>query len=243
MKYLTVGQVAKRSGVSVKTLHHYDELGLLTAQNRSDAGYRLYTLDDLKTLKNILVLKNLGFQLQEIKEVIHRGCDLEPFISARISETEKVLQQRQQELAKLQQLSELHNRTSNDINTLLTQMERIVMFEKHFTQEQLAELKKERDVMGPEALTKAEQDWTQLIADVQTAMNNQLSPSSDQAQALAKRWHDLVLLFTQGKPEREQALANMYQQEADAHEQAGLSPDMMNFIHQAMENAGITMSH
>ena len=62
----TVGQVAERSGVTVRTLHHYDEIGLLRPSRRSAAGYRLYTDDDLVRLQHVVVYRRLGFALEEV---------------------------------------------------------------------------------------------------------------------------------------------------------------------------------
>jgi DNA-binding transcriptional MerR regulator len=66
----TVGEVAKLAHVSVRTLHHYDEIDLLTPSERSEAGYRLYTLEDLERLQQVLFYKELGFSLEEIREVM-----------------------------------------------------------------------------------------------------------------------------------------------------------------------------
>lgn len=66
----TVGQVAKLAHVTVRTLHHYDEVGLLTPSGRSDAGYRLYSLEDLERLQVILFYKELGFELDEIRALL-----------------------------------------------------------------------------------------------------------------------------------------------------------------------------
>ncbi len=63
----TVGEVCELAGVSVRTLHHYDEIGLLAPSGRSDAGYRLYSHQDLERLQEILVWRQLGFGLQEIQ--------------------------------------------------------------------------------------------------------------------------------------------------------------------------------
>lgn len=73
---LTVGQVAERFGVTVRTLHHYDEVGLLTASERSYAGYRLYTVSDLERLATIVVYRRLGFGLDEIAELLAGQGDL-----------------------------------------------------------------------------------------------------------------------------------------------------------------------
>jgi DNA-binding transcriptional MerR regulator len=66
----TVGQVAALAGVTVRTLHHYDELGLLSPTGRSEAGYRLYSYDDLARLREILIWRTLGFPLTEIAALL-----------------------------------------------------------------------------------------------------------------------------------------------------------------------------
>ena len=63
---MTVGEVARLSHVSVRTLHHYDRLGLLVPSRRSEAGYRLYSGQDLARLQQILLYRELGFGLGEI---------------------------------------------------------------------------------------------------------------------------------------------------------------------------------
>jgi DNA-binding transcriptional MerR regulator len=66
----TVGEVAALGRVSVRTLHHYDEMGLVRPERRSDAGYRLYGHDDLERLQQVLFFKELGFSLEEIRAVL-----------------------------------------------------------------------------------------------------------------------------------------------------------------------------
>jgi DNA-binding transcriptional MerR regulator len=66
----TVGEVADLAHVSVRTLHHYDELGLLSPSERSETGYRLYSYDDLARLQEILIWRALGFSLAEIKSLL-----------------------------------------------------------------------------------------------------------------------------------------------------------------------------
>jgi DNA-binding transcriptional MerR regulator len=66
----TVGEVARLSHVSVRTLHHYDEIGLLVPSGRSQAGYRLYSADDLRRLQQILLYRELEFGLDEIADML-----------------------------------------------------------------------------------------------------------------------------------------------------------------------------
>ncbi|HEY3729605.1 MAG TPA: MerR family transcriptional regulator [Solirubrobacteraceae bacterium] len=66
----TVGEVSRLTGVTVRTLHHYDQIGLLSPSGRSDAGYRLYGYEDLTRLQEILVWRQLGFSLEEIQQLL-----------------------------------------------------------------------------------------------------------------------------------------------------------------------------
>jgi DNA-binding transcriptional MerR regulator len=65
-----VGAVAKLAGVSVRLLHHYDRIGLLTPSGRSGAGYRIYSLADLRRLQQVLFYRELGFTLEDIAEIL-----------------------------------------------------------------------------------------------------------------------------------------------------------------------------
>lgn len=66
----TVGQASQAAKVSVRTLHHYDEIGLLAPSERSAAGYRLYSIEDLERLQQILFFRELGFSLEEIGRIL-----------------------------------------------------------------------------------------------------------------------------------------------------------------------------
>ena len=67
---LRVGEVAELAHVSVRTLHHYDRIGLLRPSGRTEAGYRLYTARDLERLQTVLLYKELGFGLGEIRDLL-----------------------------------------------------------------------------------------------------------------------------------------------------------------------------
>ncbi|MFI5485678.1 MerR family transcriptional regulator [Micromonospora echinaurantiaca] len=66
----TVGQVARLAGVTVRTLHHYDEIGLLSPSGRSGTGYRRYDDADLERLQHIRYYRELGFPLEEIAAIL-----------------------------------------------------------------------------------------------------------------------------------------------------------------------------
>jgi DNA-binding transcriptional MerR regulator len=68
--HLTVGRLAGLAGVTVRTLHHYDEIGLVTPSGRSPAGYRVYAAADVERLRQVLTYRRLGFGLREVAELV-----------------------------------------------------------------------------------------------------------------------------------------------------------------------------
>jgi DNA-binding transcriptional MerR regulator len=73
--YRTIGQVAALTGLSVRALHHYDAIDLVCPSHRSGAGYRLYTDDDLRRLQQVLLLRELGFGLDAVRDLIDAPAD------------------------------------------------------------------------------------------------------------------------------------------------------------------------
>lgn len=69
---LTVGAVARLAGVTVRTLHHYDEVGLVVPSGRTAAGYRTYGRSEIERLQEVLFFRELGFALEEIKQIVNR---------------------------------------------------------------------------------------------------------------------------------------------------------------------------
>jgi len=67
---LTIGETAQLAKVSVRTLHHYDKLGILSPSSRTEAGYRLYGTDDIERLHRVMVFRELGFSLEEIGRIV-----------------------------------------------------------------------------------------------------------------------------------------------------------------------------
>lgn len=81
----TVGEVASIAGVSVRTLHHYDSVGVLRPSARSESGYRLYTEEDLERLQQVLIYRELEFSLEDIARIVNdKSFDrLEALVSQR----------------------------------------------------------------------------------------------------------------------------------------------------------------
>src|SRR5579871_1840897 len=70
---LKVGELARRTGLTVRTLHHYDDIGLLKPSLHTEAGHRLYTAGDIARLQQVISLRQLGFSLEEVGDCLNRS--------------------------------------------------------------------------------------------------------------------------------------------------------------------------
>src|SRR5215207_4103848 len=89
---LRIGEVARASGLTVRTLHHYDAIGLLVPAGRSGAGYRLYSDGDVRRLYRIVALRGMGFPLEEIAATLVReGEDPRPAVRRHLERIDEQL--------------------------------------------------------------------------------------------------------------------------------------------------------
>ena len=77
--FYTAGELAKLTGVSYKTIRHYQKIGLLEPENYTESGYKLYSKTSVELLQRILMLKYLDFSLDEIKEILEKENTKETF--------------------------------------------------------------------------------------------------------------------------------------------------------------------
>ena len=97
-KLYSVSQVSKLAGVSVKTLHHYDDKGLLVPDRQPDNGYRVYNQTHLVQLQQILIYRELDFSIEDIKSLLH--CNGDKLLD-RLAHQKALLVDRQQTLSKM----------------------------------------------------------------------------------------------------------------------------------------------
>lgn len=143
---ITVGEVSRMSGVSVRTLHHYDEIGLVTPAGRSEAGYRLYAEDDIARLRRVLFYRELEFGLGEIAKIL---ADSAVRIDDHLRRQHRLLRDRQSRTAELLGAIE-HEMEARQMGISLTPEEQLEIFGT--------------DKLGTEYAGEAEQRWGQSDA-------------------------------------------------------------------------------
>ena len=238
MSVYTVSQIARRTGITVRTLHHYEAEGLLVPARRSDAGYRLYGRDELTKLQHIVSLKALGFSLAEIRSCLQADApSLAEALVRQVDRLRNAIVRQQDLLSRIERIAQrAASGESIDAETLLSSIEASTLMEKYFTPEQMQEIKRRGDELGPERIHAVEQEWPGVIAGMQAAMRLEKDPASDEVQALARRWRALVREFTGGNAGVQNSLNTMFRENPEQmRTRTGIDPDLMAYASKAME--------
>lgn len=217
-----IQQFAQLAHVTVRTLHHYDRLGLLSPTLRSASGYRLYRKEDLGRLERILVLRYLGLSLREIAELLAAGSSAtRQSLAETLSRQIIVLQARREGIDRIlaaveRAQKQAQQNTEPDWPLYQSILKEIQMQEsenwtkKYYSPQAQASIEQRAAVWTPEQQAKITVDWQQMYRDVESALDRNVEPSSVEGKALATRWLELVRAFTGGKPEVLQGLNELY---------------------------------
>ncbi len=228
---MRVGKLAKRTGVSVRTLHHYDAIGLLVPSRHSDAGYRLYTAADVARLQQIMSLRQLGFSLEQIRDCLGRG-DVSPVrvIEMHLDGVRKQIALQHALCDRLETVADALRRAEEpSVAEFLQTIEAMNMVEKYYTPEQQEWLKERRQTVGDARIHAVEAEWPALMAEVGREMDAGTDPADPRVQALAARWMGLVQEFTGGNSGIEQSLRTMYQNEQPQDIYPSFDPRMSEY--------------
>lgn len=214
---LKVGELARRTGLTVRTLHHYDEIGLLRPSTHTEAGYRLYTPADVARLQQVLSLRQLGFSLEEIRECLHarRYLPME-IIRLHITRLRDQIEMQRGLCQRLEALA-VHYEAAEKVPTedLLRTIEGMTKMESYYTPEQLEYLARRREEVGEERMQQAPQDWARLQAEVKAAYERGADPTSPEVLELARRWNGLIEEFTGGDPGIRESLGRLWAEQGD----------------------------
>ncbi len=235
---LKVGELAKRCGLTVRTLHHYDSIGLLAPSARSDSGYRLYNRDDVARLHEIQALKRFGLSLADIGAVLaDPGQNLASIVERQI---ESLAQQIEEGKKLHSRLSDLHQQLKRgeepELSDWLTTLEMMTMYDKYFSAEEI-----ERLPLLNARETAITAEWASLVNSVREAMESKIPTESPDAQALARRWMAMLVRDTNGDPRLVAKLNAMQYQEPEAQEKSGITPEMMAYIQRAFSESKLAI--
>ena len=227
---LKVGELAKHTGLTVRTLHHYDEIGLLKPSGRSESGYRLYSRSDVARLHGIQALRHLGLPLADIAAMLDgRGTAPALIIEQQIRSLDREIAQAADLRGHLELLQhQLAKGDEPDMTAWLDALALMKTYGKYFS---AAELK---TIFANWNLIEGE--WAPLVAAVRDLMDRGAAADSAQAQPLARRWMSLMLHWMGGDFDLIDRWGEMYRREPSAHGRNGApQSDMIDFIRRAID--------
>lgn len=248
-----VGKVAELAGVTVRTLHHYDEIGLLSPGMRSSAGYRRYDEADLERLQQIMYYRELGFSLEEIAEILD---DPQAGAAAHLRKQHELLSGRISKLQKMINAIEFAMEAQK-VGIQLTPEERFEVF-GDFDPDQYADEAEQRwggtDAYKESArrvsqytkgdwlrIKEQNEDWGRRISE---AMDAGLSPDSSRAMELAEEHRQHISQwYYECSYEIQAGLADMYL--ADERFMAtyeAVKPGLTRYLHDAIMANAISRS-
>jgi DNA-binding transcriptional MerR regulator len=225
---LKVGELARRTGLTVRALHHYDSIGLLRPSARSDSGYRLYSRDDVARLHCIQTLRRMGLSLADVAQMLDGGAVTLPAI---LSRQIGVLDQ---EIAQAQALRErlgamrtiLEGGGQPEIDDWLASLSMMTTFEQYFS---AGELK-----LVFERWKRCEAEWPPVVQSVREAMERGVPPDSLELQPLARRWMDVAARWMDGDLALLQRWGSMLREQPGLPLPSGMDRALLDYIDQAV---------
>lgn len=239
-KQWKIGDLARQTGLTVRALHHYDELGLLRPSARTEAGHRLYDEDDVRRLYRILALRQIGLRLDEIGALLlGDGLDVRTAVHRHLERTDHQIELQRELRDRLAAiLIALDRAVEPSIDDFIDALEVMTRMEKYYTPEQLKTLEARSIELGADAIKRAEQEWSQLIESVEAERQRGTDPADPRVQELARRWTELIEQFTGGDAGIRKSLQRMYEEEGVETASRGmLTPETMEYAQRAIEAA------
>ena len=229
-----IGELAQVAGVTVRTLHHYDELGLLSPSLRTGGGHRLYTAADVERLYRLLALRGLGLPLDEIGALLENGDGVAATVRRHLERVERQADALNELRARLTRLLAALDGGDDSGPRFLEALEAMSMFEKYYTPEQLQQLEQRRRALGEDEIKRVEQEWKDLYAQVRAHRERGTDPSDPAVQALVRRSGELIRMFTGGDPGIAASLQRMYEHEGPERASRGVAdPQDLAYLERA----------
>lgn len=203
--YMTVGEVAKKMGVTVRTLQYYDKEGLLSPSTESRGGRRLYTDQDVIQLHQILSLKSLGFSLDDIKNrlvaldtpdaVAHALSEQAAAVRAKLESLSASLQAIETLREEVLQMRSVDFKKYADIIVNLQMKNEYYWLIKHFDDKTLDQFRRRFDKDSGQAMLET---FTRLNRQAIRLQKSGVAPESAEGQQFAASFWNMVLEFTGG---------------------------------------------
>jgi DNA-binding transcriptional MerR regulator len=232
-----IGELAKQTGLTVRTLHHYDQIGLLHPSHTTTAGHRLYTADNLEQLQQIVSLKQLGFSLEEIKQVQKNpGFNSQELLRIQITRLNKNIQLQEDLRAQLKEIYEML-RTHQQVTPerFLTTIQLIKISQSdYFNQDQIKEMKMNYKLLDFKELMEMEENGQELISDFRKKMESGIRADDPVVLELAQKWMKWISMLTDDFHSVSHSAESYYSDNPNEASKFGMDEELYQYIRKAL---------
>lgn len=223
------------TGLTVRTLHHYDHIGLVSPSGRTPSGHRLYEESDVRRLYQVLALRQLGLPLDTVGEVMTGQASMTEVLAVHHGFLTDQLASVRALRARVGALASTMSQSATPVEDFLELIQKVIAMDetvtKYFTEDQLADLADRREQLGEDAIAQTQADWAELLTKVARAVESGMDPTSPEARAMAARWMELLEQFHGGDIGLRDGLYRMQADNSEEIQQhGGPSPAQLDFI-------------
>jgi MerR family transcriptional regulator, thiopeptide resistance regulator len=232
-----VGELAKQTGLTVRMLHHYDKIGLFSPTQSSEKGHRIYTETDIAKLQQIMSLKQLGFALDEIKDMMeHPNLNPVEIIKVQLESIKEHIRIQEQLCSRLERIYELLNSQQKVKAEQFINLIEVINMSKdnYFTQEQQEKMFKQ---LGLEKRKQYVKEWLDVTAKIRGEYEKGIPPENLDVTQLAKQWNEFLNKLTFKDPEITKAAERYYIENPEIQEKIGLDEQLSDYIKKAMSHS------
>lgn len=236
---MKVGELAKRCGLSIRALHHYDAIGLLSPSARTEGGARIYGTQDFRRLHRIQVLKQIGYSLENIRCALDDATvDPQEVINQQARLLDAQAEQARALSGKLKYLSD-RLATGDAVESVdwLSLLELMTIYERHLTEAEIQVLRS--PALGSVGAIEAQR--AALVTEVGACMRSEVPVDSPQASALAWRWVRMVIALTSNNAALAGKLKTLQERDARAQEIVGIDGAMFKWVSEAVVHARLSL--
>ncbi len=228
--YFTVGEVAQRTQLTVRTLHHYDTIGLVRPSGRSPAGYRLYHVQDIERLHAVQSLKQLGLSLEAIAEVL-QGQGVQPLvlIEQQMAQVQQALEQAQllkDKLLLVRDQLRSSQAAADSAQALLQGMQLLSSYQQFLPVGQVRRLLS--------SWRRARGQWQPLALALQQCQQQGLPADAPEVQQLAQQWMHVAMAVFGGQLSTIRQWADMHKHAPQTAAHMGLDTALLAYLEQAI---------
>jgi|LSQX01.2.fsa_nt_gb DNA-binding transcriptional MerR regulator len=234
--YIKIGELASMTGVTVRTLHYYDEIGLLKPVEVTEKGHRLYNMQSITELYQIIAMKEMGFNLDEIKDLIElKEINIINLLEIQILNVQEEIAQKQLLFSKLLKLK---GNFKNNKSLSLEDFQEMIPYinssaDNYLTKEQFDRLKDRLKDYSSAKDTSSE--WFDFISKLTYCYKNNLSKSDKMAKECIEYWKDLTSNIIAKDEEIEDSVFSFHASQNNTQLRYGLTNELFIYLMELLE--------